>query len=425
MTVHLPQMFRLRQHFETTSLRDPAAAVTAQLAAAPLRDRIAPGETVAIAVGSRGITDIASIVAAVVRHVFQLGAAPFLVPAMGSHGGGTAEGQRDTLLRLGIDPQQLQCPIRSSMQTRRLGETADGIPVHFDEHALAADHLIVVNRIKPHTRFAGKYQSGLLKMLMIGLGKREGASIYHRGSHSIPFDRLIETVAPLIFRQRPVTLGVAILENALEQTAAIHLLAQEELLGREPELQREAQRQLAKLPFAECDLLIVDRIGKEISGTGMDTNVIGRKQSDKRAGPDEYPKVRQIYVRGLTAASHGNAAGIGLAEYCHARVLDQIDYDATRVNALTADHITAAAVPAHFPSDRTALEAAATQAGMRSGSQLRWLWIRDTLQLSEVLCSEALRGEAERRDDLQVLGPPSPLQFDAAGELIEPWDNRQ
>lgn len=413
----LPKMFRLRQHFAGGRVADPAAGVTAELERIELQKRIERGQSVAIAVGSRGIADLPEMVEAIVRYVKVVGGQPLIVPAMGSHGGGTAEGQTAVLAGLGVTEARVGCPITASMETEVIGHSVDGLPIHFDRHALAADHLILLNRVKPHTRFTGRIQSGLLKMLMIGLGKRNGACTYHQANQTIPFDRLIRTVVPAILSRRSVTLGIAVVENAFDQIAIVEGIEQPHLLSREPELLDIASRMMPHLPFDRADLLIIDRIGKEISGTGMDTNIIGRKQNDKVAAADEYPKLRHIYVRGLTKASGGNAAGIGLAEFCRSDLVEQMDVEATRVNALTAGHVSAAAIPIHYPTDRQVLEAAITQSGLTAPEDVRWMWIPDTLHLSEVICSAAFYDDALRRDDLDVIGRPEPLRFNDAGQL--------
>ena len=305
------------------------------------------------------------------------------------------------------------------METEIVGYTNSGLPIHFDVHALQTQRLILINRVKPHTNFSGRYQSGLLKMMMIGLGKRNGAEVYHRATHTFSFDRLIEEIVPKLLQVRPVSIGLAVIENALEQTYSVEAVEAEQLLQREPELLEKAGSLMPRLPFDQADLLIIDQIGKNISGTGMDTNIIGRKQNDKVAGEDEYPKLRHIYVRGLTDATHGNAAGIGLAEFCRSQILEQIDYEATRINSLTAGHVVAAAIPMHFDSDRQVLEAAAMQAGLATIEQLKWMWIKDTLHLTDVLCSEAFYEDAIRREDLDLLGEPEAIQFDEQGQLIE------
>lgn len=419
MNQNLPKLFRVRQHFEGSSEQNPALKVTKELERIKLQDRIERGQSVAIAVGSRGVANLPQIVAAVVRHVQAVGGVPSIIPAMGSHGGGTAEGQIGVLESLGITEAAMHCPITASMETEIIGFTNSGLPIHFDKHALAADHLILINRIKPHTNFSGRYQSGLLKMMMIGLGKRNGAELYHRATHTFSFDRLIEEIAPKLFQARPVMIGFAIIENALEQTYSVEAVESDQLLSKEPELLETAKSLMPRLPFDQADLLIIDQIGKNISGTGMDTNIIGRKHSDKAAGEDEYPKLRHIYVRGLTEATHGNAAGIGLAEFCRSRILDQMDYEATKINSLTAGHVIAAAIPMHFETDRQVLDAAAMQAGLATKEELKWMWIKDTLHLTDVVCSEAFYQDAIRRDDLDLIGVLEEIKFAEDGQLVE------
>lgn len=419
MIPQLPRMFRVRQHFEGWSEQNPALKITKELERIRLQDRIVPGNSVAIAVGSRGIANLPAMVAAVVRHVKAVGGTPFIVPAMGSHGGGTAKGQIGVLESLGITSETVQCPIDATMDTRVVGYTAGGLPIHCDVRALDADRLIVINRVKPHTNFAGRYQSGLLKMLMIGLGKRNGAELYHRATSTESFDRLIEEIVPKLLQVRSLTVGLAIIENALEQTYSVEVVESDTLLDREPELLDKAKSLMPRLPFDHADLLIIDQIGKNISGTGMDTNIIGRKHNDKQAGEDEYPKLRHIYVRGLTPATHGNAAGIGLAEFCRSKILDEIDYEATRINCLTAGHVIAASIPMHYPTDKEVLSAAATQAGLATAPELKWMWIKDTLHLTDVICSEAFYSDAIRRDDLHILGEPQELEFGEDEQLTE------
>jgi hypothetical protein len=421
MSTVLPRMFRVRQHFDGRRVSDPAASVVQELERISLQTRVSPGQSVALAVGSRGIANLPVIVEAVVRFVRAVGGQPFIIPAMGSHGGATAEGQVEVLESLGITPATVGCDIRASMDTTIVGTTSDQFPVHIDSLALEADHLILINRIKPHTRFTGRIQSGLMKMMMIGLGKRNGASLYHRANQTIPFDRLITTVVPILMKARPVTIGLAIVENAHDQTFLIEAVEPDDLLQREPELLQLAQSLMPRLPFDHADLLIVDQIGKDISGTGMDTNIIGRKSSDKAAGEEEYPKLRQIYVRGLTEKTHGNAAGIGLAEYCRSSILDKLDYHSTRLNSVTAGHVTAAAIPVHYPTDLEVLQEAVMQAGLTPPEKVRWMWIRDTLHLTDVLCSEAYYDDAVSRDDLQIVSPLSPLEFLADGQAYEPF----
>lgn len=416
----LPRFFRVRQRFESHALDDLAGAVHATFQNAGIGDKIQAGQCVAISVGSRGINNLSTLVAAVVREVRALGAEPRIVPAMGSHGGATAEGQAKVLATYGVTEQAMGCPIVSSMETVLVGTTPDGVDVHFDKTASEADHVIVVNRIKPHTRLAGRYESGLVKMLMIGLGKHRGASLYHQVFPDFDYslNGLAPTIVKMILDRMPVTFGLAIVEDAFENTSHVEAVSAADLLTREPELLELAKSRMPRLPFDRTELLIVDRIGKEISGTGMDTNVIGRKSNDKAAAADEYPKIRQIYIRSLTDKTAGNACGIGIAEYCHRRVVQAMNVDVTRINCITSAHPSAGAIPLTFDSDREVLEAAVSQVSSDRVDSVKWMWIRDTLNLDEVACSQGCYEAALQRPDLQILEEPTPLRFDDRGDLI-------
>jgi len=415
----LPRCFRVRQQFADRSLADVASEVTAKIAASSLPRRVRPGQSVAIAVGSRGIDRLAEAVGATVRAIREIGATPFIVPAMGSHGGATAAGQAAVLAEYGISPESIGCEVRSSMEVAQIGMTDDGTPVHFDVQALAADHVVVVNRIKPHTHISGPHESGLVKMMLIGLGKHRGAAAYHQSMTRQSFESLVEQVIPMIFAHCPIALGLGLVENAHDRITLVEAIEPDAILSRETELLEIARSGMPRLPFDDADLLIIDQIGKNISGSGLDTNVVGRKSNDKRAGENEFPKVRQIYVRGLTPQTAGNAAGIGIAEYCRSSLVREMDHDKTRVNCLTALHITAAAIPVHWETDREVLRIAAGQSGRPVAERLRWLWIKDTLHVAEVMCAEAYWEEANIREDLTVLGPPEEMRFDDAGQLME------
>ncbi|HTN73999.1 MAG TPA: lactate racemase domain-containing protein, partial [Pirellulaceae bacterium] len=311
-----PQMFRVHQTFERPQVSDVAATVEAELKSLLLGRRILPGQTVAITAGSRGIANIKHIIKAIVDHVKSLGGLPFIVPAMGSHGGGTAEGQRRLIEGYGITEEFCGCPIRSSMETVIVCQAAEGFPVHFDKHAFGADHVVVCGRIKPHTGFVGEIESGLMKMMLIGLGKHHGAKIYHRAIMNYSFGQILRSVAREVLSRCRIVAGVAIVENAYDETAQIAAVAPEDFEEREKALLKLAREWLPRLPFSTADILLIDEIGKNISGTGMDTNVIGRKYNDHVAWPDEYPKIKRVVVRGLTPQTHGNATGIGISEFC-------------------------------------------------------------------------------------------------------------
>jgi lactate racemase-like protein len=410
-----PQFFRVRQLFERPQVADIPATVEAELARLRLSEKIRPGETVAITAGSRGIVNIRVILTAVVAHLARLGAKPFLVPAMGSHGGGTPAGQLEVLASYAVTEENCGCPIKASMETVVVCQTSEGFPVHFDRHAYQADHVLVCGRVKPHTDFTGDIQSGLMKMMLIGLGKHEGAKVYHRAIHDYSFPQIVRSVGQRVLAQCKIVAGLAIVENGYDETAQITAVRPEELEERERELLALATRLMPRLPFREVDVLVVDEIGKNISGTGMDTNVVGRKFNDHAAVENEWPKVRRIVVRSLTEATHGNAAGIGMCEFCRTDALKQMDKQKTWVNALTAGHVASVMIPLNYESDREIFDAALPTIGLREPPDARMLWIKNTLELAEVECSAAYLEQSRTREDLEIIQPLRDLPFDAAG----------
>lgn len=418
-----PKFFPLQQSFSSKPIDDVESVISDTFHQTGSLQSVEDGQTVAIAVGSRGIHQLHRIVFSVVNEVKKCGAIPVIVPAMGSHGGANATGQASVLEGFGITEETMGCEIISSMETVLLGETPEGLPIYFDRIASQSDHVIVVNRIKPHTRLAGQYESGLIKMLMIGLGKHRGASTYHQffPDYEYCLDRLVPSVVKLLLAQMPITCGLAIVEDAFENTAHLEAIPAKEILDREPQLLTQAKQWLPSLPFKQLDLLIVDQIGKEISGTGMDTNLIGRKSNDKAAAEEEYPKIRSIYVRSLTEKTAGNAAGIGIAEYCHRRVTQQLNVEKTKVNCITSAHPSAGAIPLVFESDYETLSAVLSQVAVHRQRSAKWLWIRDTLHVDRIMASESFYEESCERDDLEVLGLPKMPSFDADGDLTYSW----
>ena len=412
-----PRMLRIRQTFDAPKVVDIAGEVERQLSSLNLQQRVRPGQSVAITAGSRGIANIAVIIKATVQHFQRLGALPFIVPAMGSHGGGTAEGQRDIIEGYGITEEYCGCPIRATMETVIVAETPQGIPVHFDKYASEADHVMVCGRIKPHTNFVGDIESGLHKMMLIGLGKHAGAKIYHRAIMDYSWIEIVRSVADAVIRNCKVVAGLGIVENAYDETGLIAAVAPEEFFPREKELLVLAKQWLPRLPFRKVHLLIIDEIGKNISGTGMDTNVIGRKYNDHRATDLDDTSVRTIFVRGLTEATHGNATGIGIAEFTNTRTVNQIDRKITAINSITGGHAPAAATPISYDTDREVLENALTTIGLATDKDAKVIQIPDTLHLAEVLVSEAYLDEIKQRPDLEILTEVRDLQFDSAGNL--------
>jgi hypothetical protein len=413
-----PAIVRIRQHFERPLIDNVPAAVTGALEGLDLGKRIRPGQSVALTAGSRGIANIPVILQAVARHLKRLGAKPFLVPTMGSHGGGLAEGQRKVIESYGITEEFVGAPIRASMETIQVGTTAEGWPVLLDKHASEADHIAVIARIKPHTGFHGPIESGLMKMMMIGLGKHAGALLYHRILLEQPYDTVVRAVGRTMLAKAPIAFGLGIVENGYDETAMIEGIAPEQFEPREEALLVRARQLLPKLPFTQGDLVIVDEIGKDISGSGMDTNVVGRKRAFRsQPPPPGIPNVRLIFVRGLSAHTHGNAAGIGLADFTSTRLVKSMSYRATVINCLTAGYPEGAFIPVHFETDREVIDAALAIIGTRPPEQGQVMHIRDTLHLDEVEVSEACLTALKPQTEFTVLGKPMPMRFDASGNL--------
>ena len=421
-----PQMFRIRQHFDAPRVDDIAGTVRDEIARINPSSTIKPGQTVAVAAGSRGVANINTIVKTVVEEMKAIGAVPYIVPAMGSHGGGTAEGQTQVLAEYGITEGAMGCPIKSSMDVIQIGVSDFDMPIYFDKHASEADHVVVVNRIKPHTGFAGEIESGLMKMMLIGLGKHKGASVYHRAIIHHSFDKVVRLVGKVVREEMPITFGVATLENGYDETALIEAIPAADFEEREKVLQAKSKEWCPSLPFDDIDLLIIDEMGKNISGSGMDTNVIGRKRNDRRAMGDETPRVLRIFVRDLTEVTHGNATGIGMAEFTTRRLVDKIDYHATYTNVITGQHVSAGAIPLHCDTDAEILDIALESIGLIAPEDARVLWIPNTLDLGEVEASEAYLSQADIRDDLEILTDLRPLETEADGNLppVEAYRDR-
>jgi hypothetical protein len=415
--MNYPKMVRLRQHFERPRIEDVAGSVLTELQKLDLGRTIRPGNSVALTAGSRGITNIPVVLRTVVHFLKDLGARPFLVPAMGSHGGGTAEGQRQVLDSYGITESFVGAPIKASMEVVSLGSTGEGFPVVLDKYAAEADHIGVVARIKPHTGYHGPIESGLCKMMMIGLGKHAGALAYHKILLDYPFDQVVRSVARTVRGRAPIAFGLGLVENAYDETAWIEGVRAADFEPREEALLVRAKEALARLPFAEADLLIVDEIGKEISGSGMDTNVVGRKRAFRATAPADQPQMRFIFVRGLSAHTHGNATGIGLADFTTTRLVKQMNYRATVINCLTAGYPDSADVPVHFDSDREVIDAALAILGTRKPEDGRIMRVHNTLSLEELEVSEPCLTQPRGKVPFSIEGTAHDLGFDASGNL--------
>ena len=412
--MRLPQMIRVRQRFEGTRIADPRAAAREATAGLLGGAPVAPGQSVCVTGSSRGIAHVADILAGAVAALRGAGLEPFVVPAMGSHGGGTAERQLAVLHHYGVTEDRVGCPVRSQVETVQVGETAEGIPLRLDRLAAEADHILLVNRIKPHSHLSGPCESGLCKILLIGLGKPQGAHFYHRAFARHGFGAVFLAAVPVLLRRLSVLGGIAIVENARDEPHRIEAVRPDRLLAREPQLLDESKRLMPRLPIQSCHLLILDQIGKDISGTGMDPNVIGRD----RPGP----RIEVILVRDLTPASEGNASGIGLADVTTTRLMAKMDWRATFLNCATAVHPHLARAPYAFASDREALEAALSATSLESPDGARILWARSTAALTELELSAPLFAELADRPDLEPLGPPHPIRFQPNGAMVDLFD---
>ncbi len=411
----LPRMARVRQKFDTTRLEDIAGAVRAQIRRPEIRARVKPGQVIAVGCGSRGIANIGLIARTVIEELRALGAEPFVFPCMGSHGAATAEGQKKVLETYGITEEATGVPIRASMDTVVTGHLEDGTPVHMDRHAAEADAIVVINRIKPHTGFRGATESGLTKMLAIGIGKITGAATYH--SHGMDrFPELLPKVRDVNLAARNVLFGVAIVENAYDETAVVEAVPAESIATREPQLQQLAQSNLPRLFFDEIDVLVIEEMGKNISGAGFDPNVTGRNRRNVQWVAK--PFVKKIVVLGLTRVSHGNATGIGSADVITMRLFRELDVASTYANVITAANLDGAAIPIVMNDDHDAIALAVKTVVRVKPDDCRIVRIRNTLHLSEIEVSEPMLAELRARpESFEVLSEPQPLSFDAQGNL--------
>jgi hypothetical protein len=396
-----------------------SGAVVGSIRGSRLCEWVPPGGRIAISVGSRGIAGISCIARAAVEAVRSLGFDPFLVAAMGSHGGGTAEGQRALLAELGVTEESVGCAIRTEMETVVLGTNSFGLPIHFDRNAHHADGIVLLNRIKPHTSFTGRYESGLLKMLTIGLGKREGAAQVHK--LGLPGLRaMLPEVGAFLLNRTRVVLGIAILENAREHTAKVVAVEPEELLEVEPRLLDESRELMGRLPFDQIDVLVVGKLGKNYSGTGMDPNVIGRQRVETM--PDlPRPVITRLAVLDLSDETRGNANGIGLADLTTQRLARKIDPEPTWVNNLTSNFLTRARVPLALPNDREVIATSLDTCWRTEHQQARMVLIPNTLELTTLWVTQPLAADVEAHPELAIDTDFLPIPLDDEGNLEQEW----
>lgn len=416
--VQIPKMVRVRQNFPRPVLGDVAKAVREEMQRPEILGRIKSGDKIAVTAGSRGIANIALILREVVANLKAVGAEPFIIPAMGSHGGATSEGQVEVLRSLGITEKTVGAPIYASMDVVQVGVSVGGMPVYFDKYAATkADATVVVGRVKPHTSFRGSFESGLAKMIAIGLGKQKGAEICHAAGPA-QMSRRIEDLARVAIEKSNVIFGVGILENAYDETSKIVALPRDEILAREPGLLQEARGNLPQILFLDYDVLIVDEIGKNISGLGMDTNIINRFPT---SAVKCEPTLQRIVVLDITEESHGNFHGLGLADVCTGRVFEKLDFNQTYPNPLTSRVPEASKIPMVMPSDLLAIKAAIQTCCDVDYNTIKMLRIKNTLKLDEIYISEHLLAQARLDSRIEIVGDLRPIHFAENGSLLELW----
>lgn len=395
MNFTYPKMYLVRQHLNSEKIADIKAAVWGELDRIGIREKIKKDSEIAVCAGSRGINNIDKIVKAAVDYVFDCGANPFIVPAMGSHGGATAQGQKDVLHKYGIDEETMGCEVRSDMEPVLLGEAENGAPVYFDKNAYGSDGIIVVNRVKPHTDFLAKNESGVVKMCAVGLGKEKGATAMHGYN-------LGETI-PLSFKvsleKAPYLAGIAIIENSVDETYMIKAMKPENFLEEEAELLEVAKQQVPHFPVDRLDVLIVKEMGKMYSGTGVDTKVIGRIMVQGVPEP-ETPKISKIAVLRLSPNSYGNAVGIGLVDLTTQKLVDDIDYEAMYINLVPTTYLERGKVPPHFATEEETVGAAFRTLGRIKPEEARVIVCENTLHINKLLVSEAVYNEIKDKVDL-------------------------
>ena len=412
----MPVMVPIRQKFDEQKIDDVPGEIKRQFRASRIKNLITPGMNIAVGVGSRGIDQLVPMVATVVGVLKELGANPFIIPAMGSHGGATAEGQIELLRGYGITEENTGAPIRATMETVELGYMDRGVPVYFDKMAYEADGVVVVNRVKSHASLQTETQSGVMKMLAIGLGKHKGALALHsNGVKNI--QKFIPWAARTILKKIPMIIGVASVENAFAKVCALEVLPADEIEQAEIRLLKLSKSLSPSIPVDQIDIAIVEKMGKDLSGMGMDPYVLGRW---KIWGETEleHPRITTVVTLDLSEPSHGNAGGIGLADIIPRRLFDKIDYNSTYTNAMTATYLARVQIPVTVDTDRDAVAAALRVCGQPNINDVRVVRIKDTLHLSELWVSQSIFEELKGRDGVVGVGNPTVLSFDAEGNLL-------
>lgn len=415
LDVPLPRMVHVRQKFATPRVTDVAGTVAAQFKRPEVAAKVKPGMTIAVGCGSRGIANIAACVKQVIAELKALGAKPFIFPAMGSHGGATAEGQREVLEGYGITEATMGCPVHSQMEVVELGRLPSGMPVYMDKLAAAADGVVLVCRIKPHTNFRAPIESGIVKMMTIGMGKIIGATELHTEGMDA-FGTLLPDAARLIMSKKNILMGVGMVENAADETAIIEAVPGEQIFDREPVLQQKAKDMMARLQFDEIDVLVVEKIGKNISGSGMDPNITGR--NCRFVEWNMKPLVKKIAVLGLTPETHGNATGLGAADVITMRLYKEVDIAKTYANIITSTYLDGGAIPIIMNTDQEAIQLAVKTVVRVKPQDTKIVRIANTLEVMDIHVSEPMLPFIKANPSMfEVVGEPAPFKFDAKGTL--------
>jgi hypothetical protein len=412
--IKIPRFVKVRQNFPRPVVADAAAELRAKLDAGKFLEGVKAGMSIAITAGSRGITNYPLVIKTLVEEVKKRGAAPFIFPAMGSHGGATAEGQKNMLAGLGISEETMGCPVKSTMEVVQLGTAWNGRPVYLDKYANEADGIIVVNRIKPHTGFRGKVESGICKMVTIGMGKQKGADFCHAEGFGHMAEN-IPAIAQVTLEKKNIICCVGLIENSYHETAQLEVLHKEEVLEKEPALLERAWELLAKIQIDEFDVLVMDEIGKNIAGTGFDTNVVGRYNTPYASGG---PKITRVTALDITDVSHGNGNGFGMLDMTTRRAFEKFDMDQTYPNAITSTVPLTVKIPMVLKSDKQAIQGCIKTCNVDDWSKLRIVRIKNTIALNEIEVSEALLPLVQAHPNMEVLSEPYELKFDENGNLF-------
>ncbi len=416
--VTIPRMVKIKQLYDPSRIEDIAGWVRHELQTKLADKEQYRGKRLAITVGSRGIPSLDVIVRTVVDVLKEWGAKPFIVPAMGSHGGATAEGQREMIATYNITEESMGCPILSSMDVVQLSTLADGTPVYCDKNAAASDGIVVLNKVKPHTDFRGKHESGLAKMMAIGLAKHKGASMFHEMGFST-FAERIPQVCEEFLKHAPVAFGLGIVQNAYDDISNIEVCEKEDILETDARLLEIAKAKMATFKMRDIDVLVIDEIGKNISGNGADPNITGRSNSQ---GFEDILNLKKLFIRGLTEETHHNGCGIAAADITTRRCLNNIDFETTWINVITSTMLNGGRIPMYLENDKQALTLAIRTCNGIDFNRARVVHILDTLHMETIEVSEAYLDELAGNPEVEILGDPQPMEFDEEGFLIAHWE---